>query len=40
MIASPHAIGGEVTIFDPELDPKGEYAAALVEALANGFNRT
>ena len=40
LLASSHAIGMEVTIFDPELDPKGEYAAALVEALANGFNRT
>ncbi len=40
LLASPHAIGLEVTIFDPELDPKGDYAAALVEVLVNGFNLT
>ena len=40
LLASSHAIGMEVTIFDPELDPKGGYAAPLVETLANGFNRT
>lgn len=33
----PHATGLEITIFDPELDPTGEYATTLVRALAAGL---
>jgi hypothetical protein len=30
-------IGIEVTIYDPELDPKGEYLSAIVDFLASGL---
>lgn len=37
LLSSPAACGMEVTIFDPELDPDGRYAARLVETLAAGL---
>ena len=37
LLASPHAVGMEVTILDPELDPAGTYAGAFVDALVAGF---
>jgi arginase len=37
LLHSPKAIGMELTIFDPELDPKGNYAAALVSAVISAF---
>ncbi len=37
LLASPLAVGIEVTIFDPELDPDGTLARHLVEMLAGAF---
>jgi arginase len=37
LLRSPKAVGMELTIFDPELDPKGNYAAALVSAVISAF---
>ena len=34
---APAAIGASVTVFDPDLDPTGEYAALLVEVLVDGL---
>ena len=34
---APEAIGAQVTVFDPELDPDGCYAALLVEIIATGL---
>jgi arginase len=38
LLASPSAVGVQVTIFDPELDGTGELVALLVETLANAFS--
>jgi arginase len=35
---APHALGAEVTIFDPDLDPGGHHAAMLTTVLAEGFS--
>ena len=37
MRASERCIGADITIFDPSLDPTGDYARAIVECLGNGF---
>jgi arginase len=37
LLGSGLAVGMEVTIFDPELDPEGKYAAELVSTLARSF---
>jgi arginase len=37
LLHSPKAVGMELTIFDPELDPKGNYAKALVNAMTSVF---
>lgn len=37
LLRSPKAMGMELTIFDPEVDPKGEYADALVRGMAAAF---
>lgn len=37
LLRSPKAVGMELTIFDPELDPKGHEAAALVSAMTSAF---
>jgi arginase len=34
---SERCIGADITIYDPGLDPTGEYARAIVECLGNGF---
>jgi arginase len=34
---SPHCLGMEMTIFDPDHDPQGTFAAELVETLATGL---
>jgi arginase len=34
---APRAIGAQVTVFDPDLDPTGEYAALLTEVLVEGL---
>jgi arginase len=36
---APAAIGAEVTIFDPDLDPDGHHAALLSGLLADGLRR-
>lgn len=38
LLGSDYAIGMEITIFDPELDPDGKYAAEFVTAIAQSFN--
>jgi arginase len=37
LVAAPGAIGIEVTIFDPELDPDGRLARDLTEVLVSAF---
>ena len=37
LVSSPDCLGMEVTIFDPDHDPKGTYAAELVETLVAGL---
>ncbi len=37
LLGSKLAVGMQVTIFDPELDPDGKYASALVETIAQAF---
>lgn len=37
LLASDYAVGMEITIFDPELDPDGKYAVELVSAIAQSF---
>lgn len=34
---APGAIGASVTVFDPDLDPTGEYAALLADVVVDGF---
>ncbi|KFF59069.1 arginase [Cryobacterium sp. MLB-32] len=34
---APTAIGAQVTVFDPDLDPDGRYAALVVDILATGL---
>ena len=34
---APGAAGAEVTVFDPDLDPDGRYAALLTEVLVTGL---
>ena len=38
-VASDHAVGFDVTIFNPTLDPDGRIARALVDALVAGLSR-
>jgi arginase len=33
----PGAVGASVSVFDPELDPTGEYAALLTDIMVDGF---
>ena len=37
LLGSGLAVGMEVTIFDPDLDPDGKYASELTQALIQGF---
>jgi arginase len=37
LLASEYATGMEITIFDPELDPAGDYAAEFVSAITQAF---
>ncbi len=39
LLESPLAVGMEVTIYDPEADPTGEYARRLARSLAEGVGR-
>lgn len=34
---APAAVGASVTVFDPDLDPDGQYAALLVDVLSSGL---
>ena len=34
---APHAVGASVTVFDPDLDPDGRYAALVTEVLLAGL---
>lgn len=36
---APGAVGASITVFDPDLDPDGRYAALLVEIIATGLAR-
>ena len=38
LLADTKAIGMEITILDPELDPSGEYTAAFVQHFCNTVN--
>jgi arginase len=38
-MASPRAVGLEITIFNPTLDPDGRIALHLVDALVAGLHR-
>ncbi|WP_233579505.1 arginase family protein [Verrucosispora sp. FIM060022] len=37
LLANPACVGLEVTIYDPDLDPDGRYAAALVDTLVDAL---
>ncbi|MHB8360392.1 MAG: arginase family protein [Thermoplasmataceae archaeon] len=37
-ILSPSAIGADITIFDPDLDPDGKYAIYVAKIIAEGLN--
>lgn len=37
LLASPKAVGMELTIFDPDLDPDGRFARRLAETVASAF---
>ncbi|MGO1001353.1 arginase family protein [Lysobacter sp. CA196] len=37
LLASPNAVGMELTIFDPDLDPDGRLASRLVDTLVGAF---
>ncbi|MFC1407048.1 MULTISPECIES: arginase family protein [Streptacidiphilus] len=34
---APRAVGAQVTVFDPDLDPDGRHARTLVEVLVDGL---
>lgn len=40
MLASGLAVGMEVTIYDPDLDPDGSIAAAFISAMTQSFSRS
>jgi arginase len=37
LVSTPHCLGVEITVFDPDYDPTGGYAAELVEMLVMGL---
>lgn len=37
-VLAPRAVGAQVTVFDPDLDPDGHYARLLVEILTTGLS--
>lgn len=37
LVATPHCLGVELTVFDPDYDPDGSYAAEIVNALVGGL---
>jgi arginase len=36
-LLAPGATGAQVTVFDPDLDPDGRYAATLTQVVADGL---
>lgn len=40
LIASPNAVGLELTIYDPDLDPKGVHARGLADAIVRAFDES
>jgi arginase len=36
-VNAPKAVGAQITIFDPDLDPDGRYAAQIADCLAGAF---
>jgi arginase len=38
LVGSPDCLGAEITVFDPDFDIEGTYAADLVNALVTGFS--
>ena len=40
LLASPKAVGIEITIFDPDLDPDGIYAKALGQTIETAFAKS
>jgi arginase len=37
LVSSPKAVGAQITIFDPDLDPDGRYAAQIADCVAAAF---
>lgn len=37
LVDTPHCLGVEITVFDPDYDPEGYYAAEIVDMLAAGL---
>ncbi len=37
LVESPHCLGVEITVFDPDYDPDGSYAAEITSALVSGL---
>ena len=37
LVESPHCLGVEITVFDPDYDPDGQYAAEITSAVAAGL---
>ncbi|GAB2573433.1 hypothetical protein Aab01nite_19950 [Paractinoplanes abujensis] len=37
LVESPHCLGVEITVFDPDYDPDGSYAAEIVSAITAGL---
>jgi arginase len=40
LLASPKAVGLEITIFDPDLDPDGKLAAQLAKTIEQAFTES
>jgi arginase len=38
LVESPHCLGVEITVFDPDYDPDGDYAAEITSAVATGLS--
>ncbi|GAA4956112.1 hypothetical protein GCM10025331_52060 [Actinoplanes utahensis] len=38
LVESPHCLGVEITVFDPDYDPDGRYAAEITSAIVSGLS--
>ncbi|GIE27466.1 hypothetical protein Ait01nite_005110 [Actinoplanes italicus] len=38
LVESPHCLGVEITVFDPDYDPDGRYAAEITSAVVSGLS--